>query len=43
MNLIKKRIVFTGGSGRFAKIFKEINSNYEILYPSKPELDITKN
>jgi dTDP-4-dehydrorhamnose reductase len=42
MNLIKKRIVFTGGSGRFGKIFKEINNNYEIFYPSKPELDVTK-
>ena len=42
MNLNKKRIVFTGGSGRFGKIFKETNSNYEIFYPSKSELDVTK-
>tara|TARA_B110000238_G_scaffold138332_1_gene149072 strand:- start:191 stop:910 length:720 start_codon:yes stop_codon:yes gene_type:complete len=42
MNLIKKRIVFTGGSGRFGKIFKEINSNYKIFYPSKSALDVTK-
>jgi len=42
MKLNKKRIVFTGGSGRFGKIFKETNNNYEIFYPSKSELDITK-
>ena len=42
MKLNKKRIVFTGGSGRFGKIFKETNSNYEIFYPSKSELDVTK-
>jgi dTDP-4-dehydrorhamnose reductase len=42
MNLIKKRIVFTGGSGRFGKIFKEISNNYTIYYPSKSKLDVTK-
>ena len=42
MNLIKKRIVFSGGNGRFAKIFKQTNSKYKIFYPSKSELNITK-
>ncbi len=42
MILNKKKIVFTGGSGRFGSVFKKINSNYKIFYPSKSELDITK-
>jgi len=35
-----KRILFTGGSGRFAKVFKSIKHNYKIDYPSKKKLDI---
>ncbi len=35
-----KKIVFTGGSGRFAKSFKEIEHNFKIEYPSKKELNI---
>ena len=42
MNLIKKKIVFSGGKGRFGKTFQLINNDYKILYPSKSELDITK-
>ena len=42
MKLIKKKIVFSGGNGRFGKIFKQTNNNFEIFYPSKSELDITK-
>lgn len=42
MKLIKKRIVFSGGKGRFGKIFQQKNNNYEIFYPSRTELDITK-
>jgi dTDP-4-dehydrorhamnose reductase len=42
MNLIKNRIVFTGGSGRFGNIFKKISNDYKIFYPSKSELDVTK-
>jgi len=42
MNLIKKRIVFSGSKGRFGKIFQQTNNNYKIFYPSKSELDITK-
>ena len=42
MNLIKKRIVFSGGNGRFGKIFRKTDNKYEIFYPSKSELDIIK-
>lgn len=42
MYLNKKRIVFSGGNGRFGKIFKKNKNNYKIFYPSKSELDITK-
>ncbi len=35
-----KKIIFTGGSGRFAKIFKTTKHRYKIKYPSKTELNI---
>ena len=35
-----KKILFTGGSGRFAKIFKLIKNNYLIDYPSKKQFNI---
>jgi len=35
------RIVFSGGSGRFASEFKKIKSNYNIYYPDKKKLDVT--
>ena len=35
-----KKIVFTGGSGRFAEVFKEIKHRYKILYPSKKQFNI---
>ena len=35
-----KKIVFTGGSGRFAKVFKKFEHNYQIKYPTKKELNI---
>ena len=40
----KKRIVFTGGSGRFAKVFKlnEDKNKYNFFFPKKKELDILK-
>ena len=37
----KKKIIFSGGSGRFGKIFQEVNLNYKIYFPSKKLLDIT--
>tara|TARA_Y100000590_G_scaffold182505_1_gene207995 strand:- start:7031 stop:7729 length:699 start_codon:yes stop_codon:yes gene_type:complete len=38
---MKRKIVVTGGTGRFAKILKKIKSNYVLLYPNKKELNIT--
>ena len=35
-----KRIIMTGGSGRFAKVFKTISHKQKIFYPSKKVLDI---
>ena len=37
---MKRKIVVTGGTGRFAQILKKIKSNYIMLYPTKNELDI---
>ena len=37
---MKKKIVVTGGTGRFGKILKKIISNHNFLYPSKKELNI---
>ena len=37
-----KKIVFTGGTGRFAKVFKSIKNRYKIEYPSKAKLNIEK-
>tara|TARA_A100001015_G_scaffold140776_1_gene156201 strand:- start:857 stop:1558 length:702 start_codon:yes stop_codon:yes gene_type:complete len=38
---MKKKIVVTGGSGRFASELKKIKTNYKVIYPSKKHLDIT--
>jgi dTDP-4-dehydrorhamnose reductase len=35
-----KKILFTGGSGRFAKIFKLLRNNYTIEYPSRLKFNI---
>ena len=35
-----KKIVFTGGSGRFADVFKKVKHKCNILYPSKKQLNI---
>ena len=37
-----KKIVVTGGSGRFAKSLKKAKSKYNFIYPKKNKLDITK-
>ena len=34
------KIVFSGGSGRFGKVLKKIESSYDVLYPRKNELNI---
>ena len=38
---MKKKIVVTGGTGRFGSILKGLKTNYEMLFPSKTTLDIT--
>jgi dTDP-4-dehydrorhamnose reductase len=40
MNFYKDKIVFTGGSGRFGKVFKSAYSFKNIYYPSRKDLDI---
>ncbi len=35
-----KKIIMTGGSGRFAKVFKKINKKKQIFYPSKKSLNL---
>ena len=35
-----KKILFTGGSGRFAKVFKLVKNKYQIEYPSKKKFNI---
>ncbi len=40
MNFYKDKIIFTGGTGRFGKIFKSLYSLKNILYPTKKDLDI---
>ena len=37
----KKKIVVTGGSGRFAQSLKKIKSTYKFVYPNKKSLNIT--
>ena len=38
---MSKKIVITGGTGRFGEVLKKIKTNYNLLYPNKKELDIT--
>ena len=38
---MKKKILVTGGTGRFGTVLKKLKTNYEILYPNKKTLDIT--
>ena len=37
-----KKIIFTGGSGRFSKVFKNFKTNYKVFYPNKKNLNINK-
>tara|TARA_Y100000591_G_scaffold331323_1_gene364877 strand:- start:3080 stop:3802 length:723 start_codon:yes stop_codon:yes gene_type:complete len=36
----KKIIIFTGGNGRFGRVFQSLNTNKKILFPSKNEFNI---
>jgi len=35
-----KKIVVTGGSGRFSKVLKQVKSTHKIFYPKRQELNI---
>ena len=37
-----KKIIVTGGSGRFGKILKKYKSNFVVYFPTKSRLDIKK-
>ena len=37
---MNKKVIFTGGSGRFAKIFRKIKSSYSFYYPTSKQLNI---
>ena len=39
---MKKKILITGGTGRFGTVLKKIKTNYEMFFPNKKILDITK-
>ena len=36
----KDNIIFTGGSGKFGRVFRKIHKEKEILYPTSNQLDI---
>ena len=38
----KKKIIITGGNGRFAKVLKNAQLKLNLFFPSKDELNITK-
>ena len=35
-----KKIVITGGTGRFGKVLRRYKTNHHLIYPNKRELDI---
>ena len=37
---MQKKIVFTGGTGRFGEVFKTIKSKNKIFFPKRRQLDI---
>jgi dTDP-4-dehydrorhamnose reductase len=39
---MKKRIVITGGTGRFGNELKKVKTNYRLFFPTKKKLDILK-
>ena len=39
--ILKKKIVVTGGSGRFAQSLKKVSCKYRFIYPKKSQLNIT--
>ena len=42
MSKSKKKIVFTGGNGRFGQVLQKAKlSDYKVFFPKKSQLDIT--
>ena len=39
---MQKIILVTGGTGRFGTVLKKVKTNYEILFPNKKTLNVTK-
>ena len=39
---MKKKIIITGGSGRFGGYLKKVKSTHQLFFPNKKELDILK-
>ena len=39
---MKKKILVTGGTGRFGNVLKKLKTNYKIFFPNKKTLDIMK-
>ena len=39
---MKKKIVITGGEGRFAQVLKRDNKKLDILYPNKKKIKYLK-
>ena len=37
---MKKKIIVTGGKGRFANVLKKVNKKYKIYFPDKKDLNI---
>ena len=37
---MKKKIIFTGGSGRFAKVFRRLDYKENIFFPTSKQLNI---
>ena len=35
-----KKVLVTGGSGRFGSALRKIKTKYKIIYPTKKQLDI---
>ena len=42
MSIYKKKIVFTGGSGRFGSLLKKNKFKYKVFFPSKKDLNVEK-
>ena len=38
---MSKKIIVTGGEGRFAKELRKVKSNYKFIFRNKKQLDIT--